>query len=421
MADKNDRQDVTLLRGKRAPESTEKNLSEQIAGQTKQTESRTLQSRLRSADSSPVSHRALENEMKNVLSSLWSFKEVLIEFKEMLHKDCNRSLDTLTKQFEEMTRVIDVSHENLRLKDKPKDKIESVKGIRLELSGAIEHISQSASSNEAYIEIASKISLLINTYSDVIEKVSLMESNLETYFRSQKTSEERKEHAKSQSILPGASAIIRSQELERQRIAREIHDGPAQAIANVIFRLDIVQKIMEQRPEAIEVEMSKVKEIAQGALNEIRHFIFDLRPMTLQDLGLTATLRKIVQRSPEKYNTKVELMIEGEECELNAEIDLAIFRIAQESLNNIKKHAKASNAWIQLKYLDAKVVLIVEDNGVGFDMKKKKEQSQQEYNSFGLLGMQERADDIAGSLQITSQPMRGTKVIFTVPIQTSTE
>ncbi|MCD6218666.1 sensor histidine kinase [bacterium] len=417
MAKNNDRQDLALLRGKRKAETAEKNLSKQKAGQTGGNEPKTLQSRLRSAESSPVSHQALESEMKNVLSSLWSFKEVLIEFKDMLHKDCNKSLNELTKQFEEMTRAIDVSHENLRLKDEPEDKIKSVKGIGLELSGAIEHISQSASSNEAYIEIASKISPLINTYSDVIEKVSLMESNLETYFRSQKTSEERKEHAKSQSILPGASAIIRSQELERQRIAREIHDGPAQAIANVIFRLDIVQKIMEQRPEAIEDEMSKVKKIAQGALNEIRHFIFDLRPMTLQDLGLTATLRKIVQRSPEKYNTKVELMIEGEERELNAEVDLAIFRIAQESLNNIKKHAKASNAWIQLKYLDAKVVLIVEDNGVGFDMKRKKEQSQKEYNSFGLLGMQERADDIAGSLQITSQPMRGTKVIFTVPIQ----
>lgn len=417
MADNNDRHDLALLRGMRDPEPSAKNLSERKAGQSPKLESRTLQSRLRSAEASPVSHQALENEMKNVLSSLWSFKEVLIEFKDMLHKDCNKSLDQLAKQFEDMKRVIDVSHENLRLKDKPEDKIKSVKGIGLKLSGAMDHISQSAASNEAYINIASRISPLITTYSDVIEKVSLLESNLGTFFRSQKTSEERKEDAKSQSILPGASAIIRSQELERQRIAREIHDGPAQAIANVIFRLDIVQKIMEQRPEAIEDEMLKVKEIAQGALNEIRHFIFDLRPMTLQDLGLTATLRKIIQRSPEKYNTKAELMIEGEECELDAEVDLAIFRIAQESLNNIKKHAKASNAWIQLKYLDSKVVLIVEDNGVGFDMKKKKEQGQEEYNSFGLIGMQERADDISGSLQITSQPMRGTKVIFTVPIK----
>lgn len=367
-------------------------------------------------DSPAIPLHQIENEMKDVLSSLWSFKEILVEFQEKLLKDCNVSFSELNKDFQEITRNIDAFHEDLRLKAGLKEKLESVKGIGPKMIGAINKISEKAHRDESYHLIAKKITPLINTYGDIIEKVSLLESNLENFFRTQKSVSERKQYDKSQSVMAGSSAIIRSQELERHRIAREIHDGPAQAIANIIFRLDIVQKAIERKPNSIPEEMSKVKDIAQGALNEIRHFIFDLRPMTLQDLGLTATLRKIIQNSSDKYKSKVELLIEGEEKDLDPDLDLAIFRIAQESLNNIKKHANATSAWVQLKYFNDKVVLIVEDNGVGFNMKKRMQQENTDYNSFGLIGMQERADDIKGNLQITSQPMRGTKVIFTVPI-----
>ena len=370
-----------------------------------------------SKDTSPIPTHQIENEMKDVLSSLWSFKEILVEFQERLLKDCSASFSELTRDFQEMTRNVDAFHEDLRLKSGVKEKLDSIKGIGPKMIGAINKISEKASRNESYHLIAGKITPLINTYSDIIEKVSLLESNLENYFRANKSTNERKQYDKSQSILAGSSAIIRSQEIERHRIAREIHDGPAQAIANIIFRLDIVQKAIEQKPNSIPEEMSKVKDIAQGALNEIRHFIFDLRPMTLQDLGLTATLRKIIQNSSDKYQLKVELLIEGDDRELDPDIDLAIFRIAQESLNNIRKHANASSAWVQLKYFDDKVILIVEDNGVGFNLKKRNEKENTDYNSFGLIGMQERSDDIKGNLQITSQPMRGTKVIFTVPIK----
>lgn len=364
----------------------------------------------------PNSPQALETEMRGLLSSLHSFKEILEEFSGTIEKDCQVSVGDMTRKFQDITRRIDGFHENLRLKTRASEKIESVKGIQAEMAGAISEISQKASHDEASLQIVNRIRPLIMSYSDIIEKVELLESNLATFFRQQKSSLEIKQEAKSQSILPGSSAIIRSQEIERQRIAREIHDGPAQAIANIIFRLDIVQKVIDQNPKAIPDELLKVKEIAQGALNEIRHFIFDLRPMTLQDLGLIATLRKIILHSPGTDNTKVELMLEGEEKELGPEIELAIFRMAQESLTNIRKHANADKAWVQLKYFPDKVVLIVEDNGVGFDIKQNKQRNIEEYRSFGLIGMQERADDIGGVLQITSQPMRGTKVIFTIPL-----
>lgn len=207
----------------------------------------------------------------------------------------------------------------------------------------------------------------------------------------------------------GSSAIIRSQEMERQRIAREIHDGPAQAIANVVLRLDIVKKVFDQNTDAVPDELSKMKVLAQNALNEIRGFIFDLRPMTLQDLGLAATIKRVINTMSVSDDCEIQFIQEGEERELNQDVKLAIFRITQECLNNMRKHSKAKYCWVHLKYLQNKVILIVEDDGVGFDEKTVAD-SQRKYISFGILGMRERADDIGASLEIRSDVGAGTKV-----------
>jgi signal transduction histidine kinase len=214
----------------------------------------------------------------------------------------------------------------------------------------------------------------------------------------------------------GPSAIIRSQELERKRIAREIHDGPAQAIANVVLRMDILAKIFEKDPAKAPAEISRMKEIAQGALDEIRGFIFDLRPMTLQDLGLVATIKRVVASLKDLSNIDARFIVEGEERPLGQLVSLAVFRIAQEAMTNLRKYSKCKLAWIHLKYLKDKVVLLVEDDGIGFDVNKVSANNN-EYVSFGLLGMKERADDINAELEITSVQGRGTKVVLIVPTE----
>jgi two-component system sensor histidine kinase DegS len=211
----------------------------------------------------------------------------------------------------------------------------------------------------------------------------------------------------------GSSAIIRSQEMERQRIAREIHDGPAQAIANVVLRIDIAKKIFEQNPDTVPVELAKMKELAQNSLNEIRGFIFDLRPMTLQDLGLAATIKRVINSRDSNIETDIQFIVEGEERELHPDLKLAIFRIAQEALNNMRKYSKARHCWAHLKYFPDKVILLVEDDGKGFD-ENQIEDSQRKYTSFGILGMRERADDIGASLEIRSALGEGTKITLVV-------
>jgi len=222
------------------------------------------------------------------------------------------------------------------------------------------------------------------------------------------------EYAVGSRAAPGSSAIIRSQELERHKIAREIHDGPAQAMANVVLRMDILSKIYEMDPSKIPDELKKMKRIAQNALDEIRGFIFDLKPMTLADLGLIATIKRIVTNLQDMDNITIRLVVDGEERDLGPFVTLTVFRIAQEALNNVRKYSGCKSAWVHLKYLHDMLVLLVEDDGVGFNLNEM-EKSRNNYTSFGLLGMQERADDINAEFIIKTAPGQGTKVALIVP------
>jgi two-component system sensor histidine kinase DegS len=181
-----------------------------------------------------------------------------------------------------------------------------------------------------------------------------------------------------------------------------------------VLRMDILSKVCEKDTTRIPTELARMKEIAQGALDEIRGFIFDLRPMTLQDLGLVATIKRVVQSMREMANLNVRFVVDGDERPLGQLVNLAVFRIAQEALNNIRKYADCRTAWVHLKYLDHKVILIVEDDGAGFDVNEVAN-SQKKYATYGLLGMQERADDIGATLEVSSAPRDGTKVVLVVP------
>ena len=178
--------------------------------------------------------------------------------------------------------------------------------------------------------------------------------------------------------------------------------------------MDILSKVFEKDPSRVPDELARMKEIAQGSLDEIRGFIFDLRPMTLQDLGLVATIKRVVASLKDLSELNVRLVVEGEERKLGQLVTLAVFRIAQEAITNLRKYSKCTTAWIHLKYLEDGLVLIIEDDGIGFDINEVAE-SQKSYASFGLLGMQERADDINAELAIISKPGEGTKIVLVVP------
>ncbi|NRD76683.1 sensor histidine kinase [Bacillus sp. BRMEA1] len=207
--------------------------------------------------------------------------------------------------------------------------------------------------------------------------------------------------------------IIEAQEEERRRLSREIHDGPAQMLANVIVRSDLVERVFREKgPEETFSEIQSFKKMVRSALYEVRRIIYDLRPMALDDLGLVPTLRKYLRTIEEYHNNSIiEFMnIGSEERRLPAKYEVALFRLIQESVQNALKHANASEIKVRLEITNSAVTVLIKDNGVGFDLSQKKP------DSFGIIGMRERVDLLDGEITFTSKIGKGTAVNIYVPL-----
>lgn len=207
--------------------------------------------------------------------------------------------------------------------------------------------------------------------------------------------------------------IIEAQEEERKRLSREIHDGPAQMMANVLLRSDLIERTYREKgPELAFKEISSLKEMVRHALTEVRRIIYDLRPMALDDLGLVPTLRKYLETT-EGYNPATRLSFEsnGTERRLPSSFETSIFRLVQEAISNAIRHGKASAIEVKMEWLKEQVSISVSDNGTGFDQSIVKNQS------FGLLGMKERIDLINGDFIINSSLGEGTILMFQIPYE----
>ncbi|HLS66041.1 MAG TPA: sensor histidine kinase [Pseudogracilibacillus sp.] len=206
--------------------------------------------------------------------------------------------------------------------------------------------------------------------------------------------------------------IIEAQEVERKRISRDIHDGPAQMLANILIRSEIID--LSFRDGDIDnalKEMKSIRENIRSSLKEVRRIIYDLRPMALDDLGLFPTVKKHVQTMSEYHNIDISLNLLGDEKRLEASYEIAIFRLVQEALQNAIKHADATRINVALETLPDQITIIVRDNGKGFDP----EALPQNDHSFGLVGMKERVETLDGELIIDSKVGKGTRVNIVIP------
>lgn len=207
--------------------------------------------------------------------------------------------------------------------------------------------------------------------------------------------------------------IIEAQEEERRRVAREMHDGPAQSMAHAIIRADLAQKALDQgKLEDVREELKVLKEVVRESLADVRKIIYDLRPMALDDLGLVPTVQKFIETYNEKYEFMTHFAVMGKEERLPSMIEVALFRMIQESMNNIAKHAEATLAHVVLEFLPLKVRLKIKDNSRGFDP-----QTVKQSGSFGLLGIRERVKLLKGTIEIQSAPGEGTMILIEVPHQ----
>src|SRR6478609_1414838 len=207
--------------------------------------------------------------------------------------------------------------------------------------------------------------------------------------------------------------IIEAQEEERKRLSREIHDGPAQMLANVMMRSELIDRIYRERSakEAME-EIRDLRKMVRSALYEVRRIIYDLRPMALDDLGLIPTLRKYLD-TIEDYNEgkpRITFISIGQEKRTASKLEVALFRLEQEAVTNALKHADATEIQVKIEFNNEHAILLVKDDGCGFNQEEKKE------NSFGLIGMKERVDLLDGTISVHSKINQGTLVMIKVPI-----
>ena len=214
--------------------------------------------------------------------------------------------------------------------------------------------------------------------------------------------------------------IILAQEDERKRIAREIHDGPAQSLANLVLRTEIAERMLGTKDlEAVRGELIDLKNQVRRGLEELRKIIFNLRPMALDDLGLVPTLRKFVQDFEERTKIRAVFETTGKEQRLPSAMEAAIYRLVQEAFNNALKHAEPTYIMMELVFLQNKIQLTITDNGKGFNVEQVESRAKI-HSQFGLIGMRERVQLLQGEMDIRSNPGQGTKIQITVPIEAKT-
>jgi signal transduction histidine kinase len=210
--------------------------------------------------------------------------------------------------------------------------------------------------------------------------------------------------------------VIAAQESVRQRVAQQLHDGPAQALANIMLAAEVCAKLLGSNPERVRSELEQLKQMVTVALQETRKFIFELHPMTLADLGLAATLKRYGEEVSTRYRVQVPVLVPHVEPFLPMGKRVAIFRVAQESVSNAIEHSQASLIRIKIELLPGRLVLVVEDNGLGFDVDSVGRAAHAR-EGLGIPSMRERAEAMGGWLRIESAADKGTRIELSVPLQ----
>lgn len=208
--------------------------------------------------------------------------------------------------------------------------------------------------------------------------------------------------------------IVESLEAERRKISRELHDGPAQSIASMLIRLDLVKYIFtEDQNRALE-ELSNIRDMGRESLDDIRRIMFDLKPSAVHEVGLVSTLKEYFDAYENKYDFEIEFVSFGQEKKYDLALEIALFRVVQEAITNVRKHSGVNKAMVKLEAAPSGLTIVIKDQGKGFNVTGSEEFGQE---SYGIIGMKERAELLGGSIQIISHPGGGTQVIVEVPTE----
>jgi signal transduction histidine kinase len=210
--------------------------------------------------------------------------------------------------------------------------------------------------------------------------------------------------------------IIEIHEQARQKLARDLHDGPTQAVAAIAMRINFARRLLDRDPRETASELFKTEELARQTSKEIRQMLFTMRPLILESKGLVAALEQLAVKMKDAHDQNV--VVEAEEnlvSELNLKKQGLLFSITEEAVNNARKHAQAEEITIRLTRENDLLELEIIDNGVGFNLGAV-DSGYDQRGSLGMVNMRERAVMLNGQIKIQSEPGRGTRISLVVPL-----
>jgi len=221
-----------------------------------------------------------------------------------------------------------------------------------------------------------------------------------------------------QNLLDERDKLIDAEEEARKKLARDLHDGPTQDVAAIAMRMSIIQKLLERSPEEVPNELRKIEELARKTTKEIRHMLFTLRPLVLENQGLSAALSQLADKFKESYDQPVTVKISRDaERYLDSHQQGVIFYIIEEAAGNARKHAQASMITVNVYKQEDVVLVNISDNGVGFDTTEAERKAMDRGGHLGMINLRERAEMVGGTLRMESARGKGTSITVVVPIK----
>ncbi|MHA6532708.1 sensor histidine kinase [Paenibacillus sp. BAC0078] len=371
---------------------------------------------------------AIDRVIKNTIDVMESSKYQIFEILQVardelvaLNKELQRVMDETDETLQKVDKLeLQYHRSRIRLTEVSRDFVRySEKDIRVAYEKATELQLELMMTREREVYLRSRrdeLQLRVRSVENSVERAESIGSQMSVvleYLSGELGQVTRiVESAKNRQMI--GLKIILAQEEERKRIAREIHDGPAQMLANLVLRTEIVERMLvKQEFGLVQDEVIDLKGQVRYSLEEMRKVIFNLRPMALDDLGLIPTLRKYVHDYEEKTKIRTSFETRGKEHRLTSAMEAAVYRLVQEALSNAAKHAFPSYVLVEITYQAQLIKIVVKDNGLGFNVKKVSEQGNRE--SFGLVGMRERVELLEGRMEILSAENQATTIIIHIP------
>jgi len=207
------------------------------------------------------------------------------------------------------------------------------------------------------------------------------------------------------------------QEEARNKLARDLHDGPTQSVAAIAMRINFARRLIERDVKAAGAEMFKIEDMARKTTKEIRHMLFTLRPLVLESEGLNGALKSMGEKMRDTYGQNVIVEVDPAVVEaLDMSKQGVIFYIAEEAVNNARKHAEAEAIWVRVKFVDDNIAMLeIQDNGVGFNVGAV-DAGYEHRGSLGMVNMRERSELVNGILKLESQEGGGTRIRVWIPL-----